>query len=71
MPILRSARLQWTGSGLSFTGQGTEPATPAIQIDAENSQGPGPMLTLLMAAAACSSADVVDILKRDANPWPD
>jgi len=53
--------LAWTG-GLRFTGG--EPNGPASHIDADNAEAPGPMLQLLMAAAACSGADVVDILAK-------
>ena len=53
--------LAWTG-GLRF--RGGEPGGPAALIDADNAEAPGPMLQLLMAAAACSGADVVDILAK-------
>lgn len=33
-------------------------------IDAGGDAGPGPMVTLLVAAAACSGADVVSILEK-------
>jgi putative redox protein len=33
-------------------------------IDGDNATAPGPMLTLLLAAAACSGADVVSILAK-------
>jgi putative redox protein len=35
-----------------------------IVIDGDGVAGPGPMLTLLMAAAGCSGADVVSILEK-------
>jgi putative redox protein len=53
--------LAWTG-GLRF--RGGEPGGPATFIDADNAEAPGPMLQLLMAAASCSGADVVDILAK-------
>ncbi|MBP2647661.1 MAG: hypothetical protein H6Q77_1285 [Gemmatimonadetes bacterium] len=53
--------LAWTG-GLRF--RGGEPGGPAALIDADNAEAPGPMLQLLMAAASCSGADVVDILAK-------
>lgn len=53
--------LAWTG-GLRF--KGGEPGGPASLIDGDNAEAPGPMLQLLMAAAACSGADVVDILAK-------
>jgi putative redox protein len=33
-------------------------------IDGDNAAAPGPMLTLLLAAAACTGADVVVILQK-------
>jgi putative redox protein len=48
--------------GLRFAG--SEPGGPAITVDGDNVMGPGPMLTLLLAAAACSGSDVVLILKK-------
>ncbi len=60
----RSVRLNWTGEGLRFRGGGTDPVSPAIEIDGENETAPGPMLQLLLAAAACSAADVVLILGK-------
>jgi putative redox protein len=56
--------LVWSGKGLRFTGGGTEPATPAVEIDGEGEGGPSPMIALLLAAAGCSGADVVAILKK-------
>ncbi len=44
--------------------EGGEPDGPSIVVDADNATSPGPMLMLLMAAAACSGADVVSILKK-------
>jgi putative redox protein len=48
--------------GVRFTG--SEPGGPAITVDGDNVIGPGPMLTLLLAAAACSGSDVVVILEK-------
>lgn len=44
--------------------EGGEPGGPQVLIDADNADAPGPMLQLLLAAAACSGADVVSILKK-------
>ncbi|MDQ3137570.1 MAG: OsmC family protein [Gemmatimonadota bacterium] len=44
--------------------RGGEPDGPAITIDGDNGAAPGPMLTLLLAAAACTGADVVAILEK-------
>jgi putative redox protein len=48
--------------GLRFTGGAAE--GPATAIDGENVAAPGPMLTLLLAAASCSGSDVVTILQK-------
>jgi putative redox protein len=48
--------------GLIF--QGGEPGGPEIVIDGDNAAGPGPMLSLLLAAAACTGSDVVVILEK-------
>lgn len=53
--------LAWTG-GLRF--RGGEPGGPSTEIDGDNAAAPGPMLQLLLAAASCSGADVVDILAK-------
>jgi putative redox protein len=48
--------------GLVF--HGGAPGGPEIVIDGDNTAGPGPMLSLLLAAAACSGSDVVAILGK-------
>jgi putative redox protein len=53
--------LRWQ-EGLVF--QGGEPGGPETTIDGDNAVAPGPMLTLLLAAAACTGADVVLVLKK-------
>jgi putative redox protein len=57
----KSATLIWQ-RGLQFTGSAT--GVPATTIDGDNAAGPGPMLTLLLAAAACTASDVVVILGK-------
>ena len=57
----KHATLTWE-QGLRFTGG--EPGGPAITVDGDNVVAPGPMLTLLVAAAACSGSDVVLILEK-------
>jgi putative redox protein len=57
----RRVVVEWTGK-LVF--RGGEPDGPATIIDADNAAAPGPMLQLLLAAAACSGADVVSILEK-------
>jgi len=53
--------LTWTG-GLRF--EGGEPGGPVSHVDGDNATAPGPMLHLLLAAASCSAADVVDIMEK-------
>ena len=53
--------LAWQG-GLVF--RGGEPGGPETTVDGDNATAPGPMLTLLLAAAACTAADVVVILQK-------
>jgi putative redox protein len=60
-PETKRASLTWQ-QDLRFLG--TAPGTPAITIDGDNVVGPGPMLALLLAAAACSGSDVVLILQK-------
>ena len=58
---IKRASLTWK-SGLRFLGG--PPDGPAITVDGDNTDGPGPMMTLLLAAAACSGSDVVVILEK-------
>ena len=44
--------------------RGGAPDGPSVVIDADNAQAPGPMLTLLLAAASCTASDVVMILEK-------
>ena len=53
--------LAWTG-GLRF--EGGEPGGPVSHVDGDNATAPGPMLHLLLAAASCTAADVVDIMAK-------
>ena len=53
--------LTWQ-EGLQFTGGA--PEGPSRIIDGDNVAGPGPMLTLLLAAASCTGSDVVVILQK-------
>lgn len=64
MSNLRAARLDWLGDGMRFRAVGTEPATPAVEIDGDGKSGPSPTIALLMAAGACSGSDVVLILQK-------
>ena len=53
--------LHWQ-RGMRF--RGGAPDGPQVVIDADNATAPGPMLTLLLAAASCSGSDVVLILEK-------
>jgi putative redox protein len=64
MSAERSVRLTWAGEGLRFSGAGTDPVTPPVVIDGDGTAGPSPMITLLLAAAGCTGADVVSILAK-------
>ncbi len=57
----KQVTLTWQ-EGLIF--RGGEPGGPVTTIDGDNAAAPGPMLTLLLAAAACTGADVVAILEK-------
>jgi len=65
-PETKKVRLSWQ-QGLSFLGGEAE--GPAILIDGDNAAGPGPMVTLLLAAASCTGSDVVVILERMRVPF--
>jgi putative redox protein len=59
---IRNAVVEWEG-GLRF--RGGAPGGPEIRLDADTGeQGPGPMVTLLVAAASCAGADIVGILEK-------
>jgi putative redox protein len=57
----KHASVRWEG-GLRF--RGGEPGKPTTLVDGDNAAAPGPMLTLLLAAAGCSGSDVVVILEK-------
>jgi putative redox protein len=61
MPDLRTVEVNWEG-GHRF--RGGAPGGPTTLIDADAELAPGPMLNLLIAAAACSGTDVVSILQK-------
>ena len=55
----------WTG-GHAF--RGGRPNGPQIDIDGDAVKGPGPVDTLLLALASCTSYDIVDILAKRRTP---
>jgi len=58
---VRNATITWEGD-MRFRG-GHE-GGPTSLIDADGKEAPGPMVTLLIAAAGCAGADVVSILQK-------
>jgi putative redox protein len=58
---LRHATLIWKHD-LVF--EGSVPGGPAIVVDGDGGEAPSPVVALLIAAAACSGADVVLLLKK-------
>jgi putative redox protein len=60
-PETKRVSLRWH-QGLVF--RGGAPNGPETTIDGDNGVAPGPMLTLLLAAAACTGADVVLMLEK-------
>jgi putative redox protein len=60
-PEIKQAILTWQ-QDLKFVSGAQD--GPTLIIDGDNAAGPGPMLTLLLAAAACSGSDVVVILQK-------
>lgn len=61
MQEIKRVSLTWQDA-LRFSGG--EDGKPAILIDGDNAQGPGPMATLLLAVAGCTGSDVVIVLKK-------
>lgn len=61
MAAPKHVTLTWR-EGLAFAG-GAD-GKPAITIDSTGRAGPGPMETLLLAAAGCTGSDVVSILEK-------
>lgn len=57
-------RLEWTGRGVAFRGRAIEREGPEVVIDGDGAAGPSPMDALLLAAAGCTAADVVLMLRK-------
>lgn len=58
---IKRVSLTWQ-DGMTFSGG--EPGGPPATVDADNATAPGPMLYLLIAAASCTAADVLLILRK-------
>lgn len=54
--------LEWTGTGLEFTGGA--PNGPEVLLDGNGRAGVSPVTTLLLALAACTGSDVVEIVQK-------
>ncbi len=53
--------------GLQFVGG--EPGRSTVTVDGDNEAGPGPMTSVLLAAASCTGSDVVTILQKMRVPF--
>jgi putative redox protein len=60
------ALVTWAGAH-RFDAQAAA-GKPSIRMDASGETGPGPVITLLCALAACTCVDVVDILEKRRTP---
>jgi len=58
---VKQVALDWTG-GLRF--RGGEADRPAILVDGDGVEAPGPMAGLLVMLASCTGADIVSILEK-------
>jgi putative redox protein len=65
-PLIKNVTLRWSGEGMRFEG-GPAGVPPSI-VDAGSKAGPSPTDHLLLAAAGCMSADVIDILAKSRVP---
>lgn len=61
MSNLRHATMTWV-HGLTF--EGGAPGGPVIRLDGDGNDGPSPVVALLLAAAACTGSDIVEILQK-------
>lgn len=60
--------VEWQGEGtLAFAG-GKSAGGPRIVVDNKGKAGPGPVDTMLIALAACTSEDVLNILTKRRTP---
>lgn len=54
--------LHWTGRGMEFTGGA--PTGPQLALDGDGRNAPSPVQALLLALAACTGSDIVDIVGK-------
>lgn len=57
-----AVKVEWTGEGQLF--RGGAPGGVQIPLDGRGAAGPSPVQALLLALAACTGADVVEILQK-------
>jgi len=60
--------VEWQGPGTMAFAGGSAAGGPTILLDNKGKEGPGPVGTLLIALAACTSEDVVTILTKRRTP---
>ena len=60
--------VQWQGPGTMAFDGGLAAGGPTIHVDNKGKAGPGPVGTLLIALAACTSEDVLTILEKRRTP---
>lgn len=60
--------VQWQGEGTMAFAGGNTAGGPTIFLDNKGKAGPGPVGTLLIALAACTSEDVLTILEKRRTP---
>jgi putative redox protein len=61
MNLTRDAEIVWEG-GLRF--RGGAPDKPTVLLDGNGAEAPSPVVTLLLAGAACAASDTVLILEK-------
>lgn len=54
--------LRWAGEGLVF--EGGAPGGPVARFDGDGKAATSPVTALLLSLAACTAADVVDIVRK-------
>ena len=59
--------LEWSGTGLIFEGGVGD--SPRIRLDGDSAAATSPVQALLLSLAACTAADVVDILTKMRVPF--
>jgi putative redox protein len=60
--------VQWQGAGTMAFAGGNSAGGPTILLDNKGKGGPGPVGTLLIALAACTTEDVITILDKRRTP---